>query len=119
MRSTSSPRTCPRWPAPRATGGTKRSAAIADAPPVAESLPGFELVTWYGIFGPARTPAPIVSRLNAEIAKALADAGVKQRLGSQGLEPVTMTPQEVGQYTERDLDRWTRLVERAGLKSGK
>jgi tripartite-type tricarboxylate transporter receptor subunit TctC len=102
-----------------ATGGTKRSAAIADAPLVAESLPGFELVTWYGIFGPARTPAAIVSRLNAEIAKALADAGVQQRLGAQGLETVTMTPQELRQYTERDLDRWTRLVERAGIRGAK
>jgi tripartite-type tricarboxylate transporter receptor subunit TctC len=102
-----------------ATGGTKRSAAIAATPPVAETLPGFELVTWYGIFAPARTPADIVSRLNAAIAKALADSGVQQRFASQGLETVTMTPQELRKYTERELDRWTRLVERAGIKSGK
>jgi tripartite-type tricarboxylate transporter receptor subunit TctC len=102
-----------------ATGGTKRSPAIGDTPPLAETLPGFELVTWYGIFGPARTPAEIVSRLNAEIGKALADTGVRQRLGAQGLETTPMTPQELRQYTERDLDRWTRLVQRAGIKAAK
>ena len=102
-----------------ATGGTKRSAAIGGTPPIAETLPGFELVTWYGIFGPARTPAAIVSRLNVEIGKALADATVQQRLGAQGLETTPMTPQELRKYTERDLDRWTRLVERAGIKAAK
>jgi tripartite-type tricarboxylate transporter receptor subunit TctC len=102
-----------------ATGGTKRSPAIADTPPLAETVPGFELVTWYGIFAPARTPLEVVSRLNGAIAKALADSQVRQRLGTQGLEPVTMTPQELRQYTERDLDRWTRLVERAGIRAAK
>jgi len=102
-----------------ATGGTRRSPAIADTPPVAETVPGFELVTWYGIFAPARTPLEIVSLLNGAIARALADAEVRQRLATQGLEPVTMTPQELRKYTERDLDRWTRLVERAGIKGGK
>ena len=101
------------------TGGTKRSPAIPDTPPVAETVPGFELVTWYAIFAPARTPDGIVGRLNAAIARALSDSEVQQRLGSQGLETVIMTPQELRRYTERDLDRWTRLVERAGLKAGK
>ncbi|MBI3916994.1 MAG: tripartite tricarboxylate transporter substrate binding protein [Betaproteobacteria bacterium] len=102
-----------------ATGGTKRSPVIAATPPIAETLPGFELVTWYGIFAPARTPAEIVSRLNGAIAKALADPEVRKRFGAQGLETVTMTPQELRKYTERELDRWTRLVERAGIKAGK
>jgi tripartite-type tricarboxylate transporter receptor subunit TctC len=102
-----------------ATGGTKRSPVIAATPPIAETLPGFELVTWYGIFAPARTPAEIVSRLNGAIGKALADPEVRKRFGAQGLETVTMTPQELRKYTERELDRWTRLVERAGIKAGK
>ena len=102
-----------------ATGGTKRSPVIAATPPIAETLPGFELVTWYGIFAPARTPADIVSRLNGAIGKALADPEVRKRFGAQGLETVTMTPQELRKYTERELDRWTRLVERAGIKAAK
>jgi tripartite-type tricarboxylate transporter receptor subunit TctC len=102
-----------------ASGGTRRSRAIAETPLVGDTLPGFELVTWYGIFGPARTPADVVSRLNAEIGKALSDSSVQQRLGAQGLETSPMTPQELRKYTERDVDRWTRLVERAGIKAAK
>lgn len=102
-----------------AVGGTKRSAAIPETPTVAETVPGFELVTWYGIFAPARTPTDIVLRLNAAIAKALADSEVRERLASQGLETTPMTPQELRRYAERDLDRWTRLVERAGIRAAK
>ncbi len=99
-----------------ATGGTKRSAVIAETPTVAETVPGFELVTWYGIFAPARTPTAIVARLNAEIAKVLADPESRDRLTAQGLEPSPMTPQELRRYTENDVGRWTRLIKSAGIK---
>jgi tripartite-type tricarboxylate transporter receptor subunit TctC len=100
-----------------ATGGTKRSAAIPDTPTVAETVPGFELVTWYGIFAPARTPESIIKRLNAEIAKVLSDPDVSERLASQGLEAVTMTPAELRRYTEADVNRWARLIKTAGIKA--
>ena len=98
------------------TGGTKRSAAIADTPPIAETVPGFELITWYGVFAPARTPAAIIQRLNAEIAKALADPESRERMMSQGLEPTPMTPEEVRRYTQEETKRWTRLIKAAGIK---
>ncbi len=102
-----------------ATGGTRRSAVIPDTPTVAETVPGFELVTWYGIFAPARTPDAIVKRLNAEIAKVLADPEANERLAAQGLEPVTMTPAELRRYTEADVSRWARLIKAAGIKPDK
>jgi tripartite-type tricarboxylate transporter receptor subunit TctC len=102
-----------------ATGGTKRSAVIPDTPTVAESVPGFELVTWYGIFAPARTPEAIVKRLNVEIGKALADPESRDRLTAQGLEPTPMTPEEVRQYTVQDVKRWARLIKSAGIKAEK
>lgn len=98
------------------TGGTKRSAVIADTPPIAETIPGFELVTWYGIFAPARTPAAIVKKLNADIAQVLNDPESRERLGGQGLEPVVMTPEELKRYTEQDVSRWAKLIRSAGLK---
>jgi tripartite-type tricarboxylate transporter receptor subunit TctC len=98
------------------TGGTKRSAVIPDTPPVADSVPGFELVTWYGVFAPAKTPPAIVKRLNAEIGKVLSDADARDKLGSQGLEPTPMTPEELRKYTQNDVSRWTRLVKAAGIK---
>jgi len=100
-----------------ATGGTKRSAAIADTPTVAETVPGFELVTWYGIFAPARTPDSIIKRLNAAITKVLSDPDISERLASQGLEPVAMTPAELRRYTEADVNRWARLIKTAGIKA--
>ena len=102
-----------------ATGGTKRSAVIAETPTVAETVPGFELVTWYGIFAPAKTPDAIVKRLNAEIAKVLSDPEASERLTAQGLEPVIMTPAEVRRYTETDVSRWARLITAAGIKADK
>ena len=62
------------------TGGLKRSPAAPEVPPIAETLPGFEGVTWYGVMAPASTPAPIVSKISAEIARILADPPFAQRL---------------------------------------
>jgi tripartite-type tricarboxylate transporter receptor subunit TctC len=100
-----------------ATGGAKRSAVIADTPTVAETVPGFELITWYGIFAPAHTPDAIVKRLNAEIARVLTDPEAAERLTAQGLEPVIMTPAELRRYTEADVSRWSRLIKTAGIKA--
>lgn len=101
------------------TGGTRRSAVIPETPPIAETLPGFELVTWYGIFAPARTPDAIIRRLNAEIVKALADPESRDRLAAQGLEPTPMTPEELKRYTQQDSSRWARLIKAAGIKGDK
>jgi tripartite-type tricarboxylate transporter receptor subunit TctC len=98
------------------TGGTKRSAAIGDTPTIAETVPGFELVTWYAVFAPARTPEAIIKRLNAEINKVLADAESRDRMSAQGLEPTPMTPDELKRYSQEETKRWTRLIKAAGIK---
>ena len=98
------------------TGGTRRSAVISDTPPIAETVKGFELVTWYGVFAPAKTPAAIIKRLNAEIEKVLNDPEARDPLAAQGLEPTIMSPEELKRYTEAETQRWTRLVKAAGLK---
>ena len=81
-------------------------------------MPGFELVTWYGIFVPARTPDAIVRRLNVEIIKALKDPESHARLAAQGIEPTPMTPQELKRYTEQDSQRWAKLIKASGIKGG-
>jgi tripartite-type tricarboxylate transporter receptor subunit TctC len=98
------------------TGGTRRSAVIGETPTIAETVPGFELVTWYGIFGPARTPAHIAKRLNVEIEKVLTDPDSRDRLTAQGLEPAIMSPEELKRYAEQDVSRWSRLIKAAGIK---
>lgn len=99
------------------TGGSKRAAAMPDTPPIAETVPGFELVTWYALFAPAGTPAAIVNRLNAETTKVLKDADIQKRFGDQGLEPTVMTPQELDRYTRNDSARWARLIKAAGIRA--
>lgn len=98
------------------TGGTKRSPALPDIPPIADTLPGFELVTWYALFAPVGTPATIVNRLNSDTAKVLKDADIQKRFGEQGLETTLMTPQELKRYTESDMSRWARLIKAANIK---
>jgi len=99
------------------TGGTKRSAVIPDTPVIADAVPGFELVTWYGVFAPARTPVTIVKRLNGEIEKVLKEPDAREKLETQGLEPTIMTPEALKRYTEEDVSRWARLIKSAGIKS--
>ncbi len=99
------------------TGGTKRSPALPDIPPIADTLPGYELVTWYAIFAPTGTPAAIINRLNVEAAKVLKDPDIQKRFGDQGLEPSIMTPQELKRYTEADVSRWTKLVKAANIRA--
>lgn len=99
------------------TGGTKRSPALPGIAPIAESLPGFELVTWYALFAPTGTPVAIVNRLNSETAKVLKDADIQKRFGEQGLETTIMTPQELKRYTENDVSRWSRLIKAANIKA--
>ena len=97
-------------------GGTRRSPALQDIPTIADTLPGFELVTWYAIFAPTGTPAAIISRLNAETAKVLRDADLVKRFSEQGLEPTVMTPAELKRYTENDVNRWARLIKAANIR---
>ena len=100
------------------TGGRRRSAVIPDTRPISETVPGFELVTWYGIFAPSRTPEAIVKRLNVEIGKVLVDPESRDRMAAQGLEPTVMTPEELRRYTQQDVSRWSRLIKSAGIKQG-
>lgn len=100
-----------------ATGGAKRSPVMPDTPTLAETVPGFELVTWYGIFAPAGTPEIVINRLYAEIVKVVSDRDIRERLTPLGLDPVSMTPHELKRYTEQDLKRWARVIQNAGIKA--
>lgn len=99
-----------------ATGGTKRSPVIPDTPAVAESFPGFEVVTWYGIVAPAKTPRAIVLKLNAEISRALASQDLIERLVAQGHEPNPGTPENMRDYMQRELGKWGKIIKTIGIK---
>ena len=99
-----------------ATGGTKRSPVIPDTPTVAESFPGFEVITWYGIVAPAKTPRAIVLKLNAEISRALASQDMIERLVAQGHEPNPGTPENMRDYMQRELGKWGKIIKAIGIK---
>jgi tripartite-type tricarboxylate transporter receptor subunit TctC len=100
-----------------ATTGAKRSSALPELPTVAEAgVPGYEASLWYGFVGPARIPNDIVRRINSEIVAVLKSAEVRERLASQGVEASPSTPEAFGQLMVSDLDRWAKVVRRAGIR---
>ncbi len=99
-----------------AVGSAKRSPAVPDIPSVAETVPGFDYVTWYGLFAPAATPRDIVTKLNAELMKMLSDPELAQRFASQGAEPRGTTPEELGRYMRSEYERWRKIIREAGIK---
>ena len=100
-----------------ATGGTKRSPLIPDTPTVSETFPGFEVVSWYGIVAPVKTPRAIVLKLNAEISRALASQDMIERLVAQGHEPHPGTPEDMRDYTQRALATWGKIIKAVGIKA--
>jgi tripartite-type tricarboxylate transporter receptor subunit TctC len=78
--------------------------------------PNFTVETWYGIFAPAGTPAPIVAKLSAEIDSILHEPDVQAQLARQGMNPIGGTPARLRDYVKQDLARWKRVVEETGLK---
>jgi tripartite-type tricarboxylate transporter receptor subunit TctC len=100
-----------------AVTGAKRSSALPELPTVAESgVTGYEVSAWFGIFAPAGVPQPVVQRLNAEFVKALQQPDLRQRLASQGAEPLTSTPDEFAAYLRSEIGKWTKVVKDSGMK---
>ena len=96
----------------------KRSDAFPDVPTLKEAgMPDLEVETWYALFAPAGTPAPIVKKWNAELNELLKEGDVKDVIAKQGLVPEGGTPQALGDRVKRDLAAWTRVVKAAGIKA--
>jgi tripartite-type tricarboxylate transporter receptor subunit TctC len=100
-----------------ATTGAQRSPALPDLPTVAATVPGYEASLWYGFVGPARMPADVVRRLNAEIVAILKLPDVRERLTGQGIDIQSGTPEEFAKLLVADLQRWAQVVQRAGIKA--
>jgi tripartite-type tricarboxylate transporter receptor subunit TctC len=94
----------------------KRVAALPDIPAMAEALPGFEVVGWYGVMGPPRMARPLVAKLNTDMVNIVRQSDVKERILADGSEPVGSSPEEFRKYLLADLDKWTKLVKQSGAK---
>jgi tripartite-type tricarboxylate transporter receptor subunit TctC len=98
--------------------GQKRSEVAPDIPTIAEAgVPGYEATIWLGVMAPKGTPQPIIEKLNAEIGKVVNRPDVKQAWEKQGALPMNMSPAEFGQYLRKDIDKWAKVIETAGIKT--
>ena len=93
-----------------------RLPTLPDIPTVAETVPGYEASSWYGIGAPAKTPAAIVEELNSEIGAALADAAIAARFTDLSAEPVSMSPAGFGKFLADETQKWGKVVKAANIR---
>ena len=100
-----------------AVTSAKRSPLLANAPTVAESgLPGFEVISWYGVFAPPALPQSLVARVNADVVAVLGNADLRERLSLLGAEPQPMSAEDFGRFVRDDIAKWAKVVKESGAR---
>jgi tripartite-type tricarboxylate transporter receptor subunit TctC len=103
---------------PLAVTSMKRVAAAPDIPTIAESgMTGFDFASWYGLWGPKGLPADITTKLQAEVAKALAQPEIKERLGTLGFEPIGSSAAEFAKYIDAESAKYGQIIRDAKIKA--
>jgi len=95
----------------------KRNSAIPDIPAIAEVVPGYEAVLWYGVWGPKQLPQDIVKRWNTEIRNALKLPDLRERLANEGLDPADSPPERFSEVVRRDVAKWSKVVKVGNIKA--
>ena len=94
----------------------KRSALAQDVPAIAEELPGYELIAWFALVAPAKTPREVVDRLYDTTAKALARPDVRSRFATLGTDVAVMNPDQLGGFIQSEIAKWAKLTKEAGIQ---
>ena len=94
----------------------RRIPAMPDVPAMAEALPGFEVIGWYGVLAPAKVSAPLAGRLNQDFLKVLNEPAIRERIVADGSEPVGSSPEEFRRFMHADLTKWAKVVKESGAK---
>jgi tripartite-type tricarboxylate transporter receptor subunit TctC len=103
---------------PLAVTTAKRSPELPDVPTIAEAgVPGYEATSWFGMFAPAGTPAPVVAKLNGALVKVLADPDVKKKLAEQGAEPYSEKPEQFAEFIRKESAKWSKVVKDSGASA--
>jgi tripartite-type tricarboxylate transporter receptor subunit TctC len=102
---------------PLATTGLARSPVYPDVPTVAESLPGFDVDLWIGIYAPAGLPPPVLAKLNGEINKVLQHPELKAAFAKIGIEPRGTSPEEAVAFTRSEFEKWKQVIVEGKIKS--
>jgi tripartite-type tricarboxylate transporter receptor subunit TctC len=100
---------------PLGVSSARRTSLLPDSPAIAESLPGFEAVTWMGLLAPASTPRPIVDQLHATLAAVLASPVMREKFAVQGAEVVAGGPEVFAALIRREYARWGKLIRERGI----
>jgi tripartite-type tricarboxylate transporter receptor subunit TctC len=96
---------------------SKRATVLPDVPTLAEAgVPGFESIVWYGVLAPAKTPKPVVAKLNGEITRILNTPAMRDRIVQQGGEVLTGGPEALGKLMREDMKKWNAVAKQAGVK---
>jgi tripartite-type tricarboxylate transporter receptor subunit TctC len=93
-----------------------RSQVLADVPTIAETVPGYEAIIWYGVGAPQGTPAEVINRLNREFNAGLASPKIKSQLAELGSTPITGSPSEFGAFVKSEVEKWEKVIALSGTK---
>ena len=98
-------------------GSKQRLAAFPELPTIAESgLPGYEAVSWFGLFAPAGTPRAVVAKINTDVQRVLADADFREKfLAPNYFEPISGSPEEFAAYVRREAAKWSQVIHQANI----
>jgi tripartite-type tricarboxylate transporter receptor subunit TctC len=100
-----------------AVTSSKRDASLPELPTMAEAgVPGYEVTAWFGVLAPAGTPPAVISKVHADVLKAMAVPDVKERMVGQAAEPVGSTPQEYSAFIASEIAKWAKVVKASGAK---
>lgn len=99
-----------------AVTSARRTPLAPDVPAIAEELKGYELIAWFALMAPAKTPQAVVQRLHEATAAALAKPGVKDRFAGIGTDVAPMGPEELGAFIQSEIAKWARLAKEAGIQ---
>ncbi|MBI4293524.1 MAG: tripartite tricarboxylate transporter substrate binding protein [Betaproteobacteria bacterium] len=101
---------------PIAVSSLQRASALPDVPPVADTMPGFEASSFYGLFVPSATPKDVIGKLNREIAKAFRSPDMRERLARDGTEVVAGSPEEFDAFFRAEIQKWAQVIKQAGIR---